>query len=160
MRVSTAKMASRCDLNIFVNDENGTTTGHGRCRLRVGRLNDPPRLRPSHGIRFPEAMQGEMVWDQAGGQLLHELSAVDRSTPTAAWRIDLPAWTATDTNYYFVLVDDSGVSPRYRFRTAADTPKPLTFIVGGDSCNNRTRGKRPIAWWPSFVPCSFRSPVT
>jgi hypothetical protein len=43
-----------------------------------------------------------------------------------------------DTNYYFVLVDSQGVSSRYWFRTAPDTPKPFTFIAGGDSRNNRT----------------------
>jgi len=43
-----------------------------------------------------------------------------------------------DTNYYFVLSDDLGVSPRYYFRTAPDTPQAFSFIAGGDSRNNRT----------------------
>ncbi|PXA05758.1 hypothetical protein DDZ13_02500 [Coraliomargarita sinensis] len=43
-----------------------------------------------------------------------------------------------DTAYYFVLSDDSGVSPRYYFRTAPDKPRPFSFIAGGDSRNNRT----------------------
>ena len=42
-----------------------------------------------------------------------------------------------DTNYYFVLVDSTGVSERYWFRTAPDTAKPFSFIAGGDSRNNR-----------------------
>ena len=42
-----------------------------------------------------------------------------------------------DTIYYFVLKDDSGTSERYWFRTAPATPKPFSFIAGGDSRNNR-----------------------
>lgn len=42
-----------------------------------------------------------------------------------------------DTAYYFVLSDEAGVSARYWFRTAPDSPKPFSFIVGGDSRNNR-----------------------
>ncbi len=40
-----------------------------------------------------------------------------------------------DTAYYFVIKDDTGVSPRFWFMTAPDTPKPFTFIAGGDSRN-------------------------
>ncbi|WP_143184915.1 LamG-like jellyroll fold domain-containing protein [Rubritalea squalenifaciens] len=43
-----------------------------------------------------------------------------------------------DTNYYFLVQDGSGVSERYYFRTAPDTPQPFTFCAGGDSRNNRT----------------------
>ncbi|MGE9270371.1 MAG: fibronectin type III domain-containing protein [Verrucomicrobiales bacterium] len=43
-----------------------------------------------------------------------------------------------DTNYYFVLVDESGTSERYWFRTAPAEAQRFTFIVGGDSRNNRT----------------------
>lgn len=43
-----------------------------------------------------------------------------------------------DTDYFFVLSDDSGVSARYYFRTAPDRPKAFSFIAGGDSRNNRT----------------------
>lgn len=39
---------------------------------------------------------------------------------------------APDTAYFFVIKDDSGVSERLWFRTAPDTPKPFTFISGGD----------------------------
>ncbi len=38
-----------------------------------------------------------------------------------------------DQVYYFVIKDDQGVSQRYWFRTAPDTPKPFTFIAGGDT---------------------------
>lgn len=38
-----------------------------------------------------------------------------------------------DQEYYFVIKDDKGVSERYWFRTAPDTPKPFTFIAGGDT---------------------------
>jgi len=38
-----------------------------------------------------------------------------------------------DEEYYFVIKDDEGVSKRYWFRTAPDTPKPFTFIAGGDT---------------------------
>jgi hypothetical protein len=36
-------------------------------------------------------------------------------------------------NYYFVIKDDAGVSERYWFKTAPDTPKPFTFVAGGDT---------------------------
>jgi len=38
-----------------------------------------------------------------------------------------------DEEYYFVIKDDEGVSKRYWFRTAPDTPRPFTFIAGGDT---------------------------
>lgn len=38
-----------------------------------------------------------------------------------------------DQKYYFVIKDDAGVSERYWFRTAPDTPKAFTFIAGGDT---------------------------
>jgi hypothetical protein len=38
-----------------------------------------------------------------------------------------------DQVYYFVIKDDNGVSERYWFRTAPDTPKAFTFIAGGDT---------------------------
>ncbi|WP_346188822.1 pre-peptidase C-terminal domain-containing protein [Rubritalea halochordaticola] len=43
-----------------------------------------------------------------------------------------------DTNYYFVIEDNSGASDRYYFRTAPATAQPFTFCAGGDSRNNRT----------------------
>ena len=47
-----------------------------------------------------------------------------------------------DTAYYFVIEDSEGVSDRYWFRTAPDSPKPFTFIVGGDSRNNQVPRRR------------------
>ena len=38
-----------------------------------------------------------------------------------------------DKEYYFVIKDDNGVSERYWFRTAPDTPKAFTFVAGGDT---------------------------
>ena len=38
-----------------------------------------------------------------------------------------------DTRYNFVIQDSSGVSERYWFKTAPDTPKAFTFITGGDT---------------------------
>lgn len=43
-----------------------------------------------------------------------------------------------DTNYYFVIKDEEGVSNRFWFRTAPSSNKALSFIAGGDSRNNRT----------------------
>jgi hypothetical protein len=37
------------------------------------------------------------------------------------------------TAYYFVIKDKNGVSERYWFKTAPDTPQPFTFIAGGDT---------------------------
>ena len=39
----------------------------------------------------------------------------------------------SDQNYYFVVKDEIGVSERFYFRTAPDTPKAFTFIAGGDT---------------------------
>ena len=39
----------------------------------------------------------------------------------------------SDQNYYFVVKDEFGVSERFYFRTAPDTPKAFTFIAGGDT---------------------------
>ncbi len=53
-----------------------------------------------------------------------------------------------DMAYYFVIKDDAGVSPRYWFLTAPDTPKPFTFIGGGDSRSNpepRRKANRMVA---------------
>ena len=38
-----------------------------------------------------------------------------------------------DQNYYFVIKDEFGVSKRFYFRTAPNTPKAFTFIAGGDT---------------------------
>ena len=38
-----------------------------------------------------------------------------------------------NTSYYFVIKDDRGVSERYWFKTAPDTPQPFTFVEGGDT---------------------------
>jgi hypothetical protein len=38
-----------------------------------------------------------------------------------------------NTAYYFVIKDDRGVSERFWFKTAPDTPQPFTFIAGGDT---------------------------
>lgn len=38
-----------------------------------------------------------------------------------------------NTAYYFLIKDDRGVSKRYWFKTAPDTPQPFTFIEGGDT---------------------------
>ncbi len=43
-----------------------------------------------------------------------------------------------NTVYYFVVADDNYVSQRMSFKTCPDNPdEPLSFIVGGDSRNNR-----------------------
>ena len=39
----------------------------------------------------------------------------------------------SDQNFYFVVKDEFGVSERFYFRTAPDTPKAFTFIAGGDT---------------------------
>ncbi len=38
-----------------------------------------------------------------------------------------------NTAYYFVIKDEQGVSERYWFKTAPDTPQPFTFVTGGDT---------------------------
>lgn len=43
-----------------------------------------------------------------------------------------------NTVYYFVIRDSEGISPRFSFKTAPDTPSErLSIIAGGDSRNNR-----------------------
>lgn len=43
-----------------------------------------------------------------------------------------------NTNYYFVIADDEGVSQRFWFKTTPDDTSRLSFVAGGDSRNNRT----------------------
>ncbi len=43
-----------------------------------------------------------------------------------------------NTAYYFVVLDDEGISYRYWFKTAPNDLSRLSFIAGGDSRNNRT----------------------
>ncbi len=43
----------------------------------------------------------------------------------------------SDTRYFFVIAHEHGNSPRLWFQTAPSTPKPFTFVGGGDSRNNR-----------------------
>ncbi len=53
-----------------------------------------------------------------------------------------------DTAYYFVVSDSEGVGRRLWFRTAPATPKPFTFIAGGDSRSNakmRREGNKLVA---------------
>jgi hypothetical protein len=53
-----------------------------------------------------------------------------------------------DTAYYFAVRDSEGVGRRLWFRTAPATPKPFTYIAGGDSRNNaeaRRNGNRLVA---------------
>jgi len=38
-----------------------------------------------------------------------------------------------NTAYYFVIKDEQGVSERYWFKTAPDSPQAFTFIAGGDT---------------------------
>lgn len=42
-----------------------------------------------------------------------------------------------DTEYFFCIKDDKGVSPRMKFRTAPRERQSFTFIAGGDSRNFR-----------------------
>lgn len=42
-----------------------------------------------------------------------------------------------DTDYFFVIQDQAGVSPRFVFKTAPNLAKTFTFISGGDSRNGR-----------------------
>lgn len=42
-----------------------------------------------------------------------------------------------DTEYFFVIRDQQGVSRRLKFRTAASKPTAFTFVAGGDSRNGR-----------------------
>jgi hypothetical protein len=40
---------------------------------------------------------------------------------------------APDTMHYFVIQDSEGVSKRFSFLTAPDTPQPFTYVSGGDT---------------------------
>ena len=42
-----------------------------------------------------------------------------------------------DTEYFFCLVDEFGIGPRLKFKTASQESKAFTFIAGGDSRNFR-----------------------
>ncbi|WP_051935788.1 fibronectin type III domain-containing protein [Salegentibacter sp. Hel_I_6] len=43
----------------------------------------------------------------------------------------------SNTNYYFIIKDNEGISERFWFKTAPSTNKSMSFISGGDSRNNR-----------------------
>ncbi|MFT4804518.1 MAG: hypothetical protein ACJAZK_001456 [Psychroserpens sp.] len=43
-----------------------------------------------------------------------------------------------NTNYYFVIADDEGISQRFWFKTTPDDTSRLSFVAGGDSRNNRS----------------------
>jgi hypothetical protein len=47
-----------------------------------------------------------------------------------------------DTPYYFVIQDSEGTSRRLWFRTAPASPKPFTFISGGDSRMDRDQSEK------------------
>ena len=132
-------------LNIFVNDENGNPppAPASADRIRLVWLNDP-------------STTVTIGWDQVSGSdavvkygtvdhgraesFYANSKTVDRSVAFRGMKNRFARLNGLlpDTKYYFVLVDDSGVSSRYWFRTAANKPKPFTFIAGGDSRNNRT----------------------
>ena len=132
-------------LSILVNDENGNPPPDPSAteRIRLVWVDDP-------------STTATIAWDQiSGSDAVVKYSTVDYGRAEGSYtnskavdrsityrgmdnrfaRLDglLP-----DTNYHFVLVDSEGVSPRYWFRTAPDTPEPFTFIAGGDSRNNRS----------------------
>jgi len=132
-------------LNIMVNDQGGIAppSPSAASRIRLVWVNDP-------------STTVTIAWDQTSGSdavvkydsvdygraknFYANSNAVDRSIAYRGMenRFVRLSGLSPDTKYYFVLVDESGVSSRYWFRTAANTPKPFTFIAGGDSRNNRT----------------------
>jgi len=74
------------------------------------------------------------------------VSSVDSSTITT--QFSKLTGLQPDTAYYFVLKDLAGASQRYWFRTAPNTPKPFTFVAGGDSRTNwdsRRQGNQMVA---------------
>lgn len=130
---------------IPVNDENGNPlpSSSNTARYRLVWLNDP-------------ASTITVAWDQlSGADATVYYGTNDEGRITAAYPFSKSVDRATsyrgmrnrfarltnllpDTTYYFVLQDEAGVSERFSFRTASDSEKPFTFIVGGDSRNNRT----------------------
>ncbi len=77
-------------------------------------------------------------------ELYSDAKSVDRTASYSSITTKFSRLTGlqADTKYYFVVADSVGVSERYWFRTAADTPKPFSFVAGGDSRNNRTPRQR------------------
>ena len=132
-------------LNIMVNDQGGIAppSPSAASRIRLVWVNDP-------------STTVTIAWDQTSGSdavvkydtvdygraesFYTNSNTVDRSIAYRGMenRFVRLSGLSPDTKYYFVLDDESGVSSRYWFRTAANTPKPFTFIAGGDSRNNRT----------------------
>ena len=137
--------ASSAQLSIFVNDAEG---------------NPPPAVAAAERIRLvwvnDPTSTVTVCWDQVSGsdavvkygaedlgraaEAYPHSKAVDRAESFRSMqnRFARLEGLLPDTNYYFVLEDSEGVSPRYWFRTAPERAEPFTFIAGGDSRNNRT----------------------
>lgn len=72
---------------------------------------------------YPFAESVDRTAAYSGGEIVSKFARLSNLKP--------------DTVYFFVLSDDTGVSPRYYFRTASDAQRAFSFIAGGDSRNNR-----------------------
>lgn len=134
----------------------------------------PPPLHPVSATRRYRAIWNEdpahkitLAWEQvSGGAAIVHYGTVDNGQNVAAYPeahvVDRQVTASgmntcfarlanllPDTDYYFVLSDDSGVSERFKFHTApADSTKPFTFIAGGDTRSNqlpRQRGNKLVA---------------
>ncbi|MEM8710882.1 MAG: metallophosphoesterase family protein [Planctomycetota bacterium] len=80
-----------------------------------------PEDRQREADRYPSTAEVRRTVDQ------------DPMLTCIAWLEGLSA----DTEYFFCIQDEKGVSRRFRFRTAPVVPQSFTFVAGGDSRNGR-----------------------
>jgi hypothetical protein len=80
-------------------------------------------------ILYSETDQGREFWKYKNEQAATRIFKHYEMNTHFAKLTGLKANTA----YYFILKDEQGVSERYWFKTAPDTPQPFTFIAGGDT---------------------------
>jgi len=80
-------------------------------------------------LHYGEADYGRQYWKYGHTQVATRIRRnYDMNTHFAKLR-----GLTGNTTYYFVIKDNQGVSKRYWFKTAPDTPQPFTFIAGGDT---------------------------
>jgi hypothetical protein len=80
-------------------------------------------------VYFGETDNGREYWKYSGQQSAQRILKKYEMNTHFAGLSNLKGNTA----YYFVIKDDYGVSKRFWFKTAPDTPQPFTFIAGGDT---------------------------
>jgi hypothetical protein len=146
----------RTTVYILVNNADGTSPLSLARRFRLVWLNDPSTtmtvaweqyLNSDATVHYGTEDSGRNVVSYPSSHAVDRVGNYSSSGTISSCFARLSG-LLPDTAYYFVIKDISGVSERYWFRTAPDTPRPFTFIAGGDTRTNTTprrAGNRLIA---------------